>query len=100
MTTPVYPITGVAYVPPPPELIPSIRASLDKAVAALSPGAKGGFFGIATYTPDGTVKVNAALVTVLPQHWTVDLWVGKSWGTALATQQRGFEGGVQAMKTW
>lgn len=100
--SPISPIRSVLFAPPPAELIPSIRASLDRSVAALAPGSKGGAFLIATRLPTGQVNANLALVTVLPRNWTIDLYVAKTWGSTVATDYHGdgFEAGVKVMKTW
>lgn len=79
---------GVAFNAPPEDLVPSIRASLDKAIATLPPGANGALVGIATER-----GVNAAVVAKGDHGWQVSAWIGKTWSGPV-------EAGARVMKTW
>ncbi len=66
---------GVAYNPPPSELIPAVNGQISAALASLKPGSKGALVAIATQA-----GVNAAIVAKLGEHWTTTAYIGKSWG--------------------
>lgn len=67
---------GVAFNAPPETLQPSIRASIDSAIAALTPGKTVALVALAN--EHGT---NAAIVARAGDVWTVEAWVGKEWKT-------------------
>lgn len=79
---------GVAFSAPGPELVPSITASIRRAVESLPAGSRGAIVGVATQ--DG---VNAAIVARFDHGWDVQAWVGKRWAGPL-------EAGVQVQKVW
>lgn len=66
---------GVQFNAPPDSIIPSITASIDKAMASLRPGEDGAIVGIA----DGKGGANGALVLRAPHGFEVYAWLGKSW---------------------
>ena len=80
---------GVAFIPPPIDLLPSITDALTVALAQLPPDARGAVVGVATDT-----GVNAAIVSKLPSGWAVQAWVGKTWTSPTMNM------GAQVMKTW
>lgn len=84
MTAPV----GVQFRTPPSGLLTSIRAELDKSLAALPTNATGALVGVATER-----GVNAAIVTRLGTGWDVAAWIGKSWGEPIS-------GGATVRKVW
>jgi hypothetical protein len=69
--------TGVRYAEPPADAIPSIKASIEKAIEAanLPPGAKGTIVGIADEK-----GANGAVVIRAGRGWDVVSWIGKEWG--------------------
>lgn len=69
------PIRGVQFNAPPDDIIPSITASIDKAMKSLRPGEDGAIVGLA----DGKGGANAALVLRVPHGFEVYAWIGKNW---------------------
>lgn len=82
---------GVAFNTPPEHLIPSIRESIDRAVATLPAGASGALVGVAT--PRGA---NAAIVARTASGWQVAAWVGKTWESSKKVD----DFGARVMRSW
>lgn len=72
--------SGVSFTPPPADVLPAVNGSISAALASLKPGSKGAIVAIATQT-----GVNAAVVSVLPDGFTVHAYIGKQWGQPGAT---------------
>lgn len=72
--------SGVAFTPPPADLLPAVNGSISAALASLKPGSKGALVAIATQT-----GINAAIVSVLPPGFAVHAYIGKQWGEPGAT---------------
>lgn len=69
------PVRGVQFNAPPDDIIPSITASIDKAMKSLRADEDGAIVGLA----DGKGGVNAALVFRAPHGFEVYAWLGKNW---------------------
>lgn len=82
------PTPGVLFVPPPVEIQPSILAAIDRAVAALPPGASGSLVGLVNEQ-----GANAVVVSLLPHGWRVEAWIAKRWDADLTY-------GAVVRKTW
>ncbi len=79
---------GVAYNPPPAELITAVNGQISAALASLKPGSNGALVAIATQS-----GVNGAIVAKLPHGWSTVAWLGKTWSGPL-------EGGVAVKAEW
>lgn len=66
---------GVQFNAPPDSIVPSITASIEKAMASLRPGEDGAIVGL-TDRKGGT---NFALVLRAPHGFEVYTWIGKNW---------------------
>lgn len=79
---------GVAFNPPPVQMIQDIHASIDKAVAAIPEGHRNAIVGIVTES--GT---NVAVVHQFDHGWTVTEWLAKDWGGSVT-------GGAMVRRSW
>ena len=80
--------SGVLMTTPPARLIPDLRASMDRALAALSDNTGTAVVGLVTER-----GVNAAVVARGANGWRVETWIGKTWGGPV-------EGGAFVVKAW
>lgn len=85
-TTIQSPPRGVQFNAPPIEQIPSIRASLERAISNISEGKHAAFIAIPQVN-NGKYSVNVAFVTKTEtEHygtWSVGAWIGKFEGESL-----------------
>lgn len=79
---------GVAFNPPPTNLLADATRIVSEMVAQLPPDAKGGVIAVAT--PRGW---NAAIVHRAGESFEIGAWVGKSW-------QGGLTGGGAVRASW
>lgn len=80
---------GVQYTPPPLEVLPSITAAVNTALANMDDDAKAALIGL------GTDKgVNGAFLLKTDSGWNVALWIGKDW------REPGVEWGAGVIKQW
>lgn len=79
---------GVATMPPPDILIPSIMSSIEKACMSIPAGQSGAMVALAD-----TKGANIAVVHKVGNNVKVMGWVGKSWGAPIA-------GGASIMASW
>ena len=84
---------GVAMNSPADYLLPSISASIAKAMTAV-PASKSGAL-VAIVTPKGC---NLAVVQKVGNNFEVNAWIGKTWGPKLG--EPGWDYGAQAKLTW
>ena len=96
-------VNGVAFQPPPADLMPSINAAISAAVATLPEGKSGGLVALYSVNPDGTRNANAALIQKFdtgPFDFRVMGFVGKTWPKEQATGFNGWRYGAAFQMTW
>lgn len=81
--------TGVQFNTPPTNLIPDLQHSINNALSALPQDKSGALIILATEK-----GANAAVVARVNDTWSVQAWVGKSWG------EKSIDAGAQVMASW
>lgn len=69
---------GVSFTPPPADLLPSIKAAIDTAVATIPSGKR--VAAVSVFNRNGA---NAAIVGRVGERWEVYSWIGKKWDADL-----------------